>query len=167
MLFFFVIFFTLQACCYRGGSGTLSITSPNANTAKANARMALDDLKKGYTDTAQERVNLALQQAPYDPVILDIAGYYYEKTGDIDTANRYFFAAVLYAPKSKNIRNNYGAFLCRNGYYAESLKYFNTGHYSETQNMRENAQYCRAEMQRALGAQTIYDYYISQLGQAN
>jgi type IV pilus assembly protein PilF len=123
--------------------------------ARENASLVFNYLRQGYTDYAQEKLHLALAQAPDDPVVLDIAGYFYEKTGRIKLANRYYKQAVIAAPYSGIAKNNYGAFLCRNGYYKASIPYFlqasTTPRTPVTREALENAQYCRMKIKTGLG----------------
>ncbi len=145
---------------------TMSTQFPNLNAARANCRAALDYLHQGYTNLAQERIVLALDQAPRDPLVLDSAGYYYEKTGNLDLANRYFLNAVLLNPHSALANNNYGAFLCRNNRnVAPANWYFQTAAEPKNDLTREakaNAAYCTQKMQFMLGDQDIYAYHMSQ-----
>jgi type IV pilus assembly protein PilF len=117
--------------------------------ARENAYLALNYLRQGYTDYAQEKLQLALQQAPKDTVVLDTAGYYFEKTGRIKLANHYYKQAIVAAPYSGIAKNNYGAFLCRNGYYKASIGYFlqasTTPRTPITREALENAKYCKLQ----------------------
>jgi Tfp pilus assembly protein PilF len=109
----------LSACiiltsCYHSSHGSMSILTPNAQFAEHNAQLGLAYLEKGYTNLAQEKLQLALTQAPHDPLVLDSMGYYYEKTGELSQANKYFLGALLYNPNSETANRNYKAFLYRN-----------------------------------------------------
>lgn len=137
----------------------MSIIHPNEAAGRFNAEQGLAYLHAGNTTLAHEKFELAQQQAPTDPITLDALAFYYEKSGDIERANQTYFYALLLAPRSGTIRNNYGAFLCRNGYSHESIAYFlkaaNTPHYSETANAYANAIFCAER----LGDTAEYAYY--------
>lgn len=137
--------------------GRMQGSYPNVSLARHNAKSGLNYLAQGYTDLAEEKLTQALAEGPEDPDVLGAMGYYYEKTGDIGKANQYFYAAILYHPDSITSRVNYGAFLCRNGYYQESLHYFNHIHPDSAQ-VRSDAAYCTHELQQALGESPIYAY---------
>jgi type IV pilus assembly protein PilF len=155
---------TLSAC-FRNDTGSWQVTYPYLQDARSNAGLALDYMQLGRTDMAVEKINLALQQAPTDPIVLEAAGYFQEKSGDIGLANRYFLKALTIAPTSGTIRNNYGAFLCRNGYSRTSIEYFlQAAHTPDPQVEAEayaNARYCA----RGLGAKGDSAYYTRLLAQ--
>ena len=60
--------------------------NPKVDTAREYCHQVFTYLHKGYTDFAQDKLRMALQYAPKDPVVLDTAGYFYEKTGRIKLA---------------------------------------------------------------------------------
>jgi type IV pilus assembly protein PilF len=132
--------------CNTDTHASLQTEYPNFNKARANANSAIIYLHQGETDRALEKINLALEQAPNDPLVLDSAGFYHEKSGEIEVANGYFFKALVLAPTSGTIRNNYGAFLCRNGYSKASIEYFlqaaRTPNYAEAAQAYSNAKTC-------------------------
>lgn len=159
----FPILLILAGCCHQNGNGRMQPYFPEKKQARSNATLSLAYLKQGDTGRAYESLQLALKQAPNDPAVLDIAGYYYEKTGDLSTANGYFAQATLVSPQSGIAKNNYGAFLCRNGYYEASIPLFRQA--AAIQNTpiryqaRENAKYCKEKMQSGLGDSATYAYY--------
>lgn len=149
---------------------TMSTQFPNLNAAHKNAALAIRYLHKGYTNLAQEKIQLALEQAPHDPLVLDTMGYYYEKTGELDKANQYFTGALLLNPKSILARNNYGAFLCRNGMDNAASWYFQAPKQPSsaiTNQIKANAAYCSQKTQFMLGDNGIYAYYMSQQSNRN
>lgn len=130
---------------------------PNLINARKNAELGLHYLHQGYTDLANEKLMTAIKQGPEDANVLGAVGFYYEKTGEIDQANRYFYAAMLYNPNAIAARKNYAAFLCRNGYYQESLQYFSQINPTIANTDAEKA-YCTQELQQALGDRARYAY---------
>jgi type IV pilus assembly protein PilF len=151
---FLLIILLLNGCHARHQTTTPTV-SPSRIAARENAHLVFSYLHQGYTDKAYEKLQLALTQAPDDPVILDTAGYYYEKTGRLRAANRYYKEATVASPYSGIAKNNYGAFLCRNGYYKASIPLFlqaaATPHTPITQQARQNAQYCSLKLKSRLG----------------
>jgi type IV pilus assembly protein PilF len=154
---------TLTACFGHSESGSMNISHPNEAAGRLNAEQALYYLHSGETSVAHEKLALALEQAPTDPLTLDAAAFYYEKTGDLKLANDTFFYALLLDPRSGTLRNNYGAFLCRHNYSHESILYFlkaaKTPHYAEAAEAYSNAKFCAER----LGDTTEYAYYTKLL----
>jgi type IV pilus assembly protein PilF len=151
---FFATFLTLSACTLQQSENRTQIIKPNSNYADASE--GLYYLSQGYTDKAQKKLQLAIARAPNDPLILNAIAYYYEKTGSLNDANRYYLKAIKVAPpKYGTALANYGAFLCRNGHYKESLNYFCKAaqtNYPYGNKALANARFCRQEMQRKLGS---------------
>jgi type IV pilus assembly protein PilF len=159
-----LFFFLLLTGCITHEEGQMQFSTTNPSQSRAKVAEGLKDLQAGYTNIAKENFELAYQENPHDPIVLDGYGYYYEKTGEINKANQYFTAALLYSPHSAVALNNYGAFLCRNGYYQASTAYFQKA--AEVQNdphsqtSKINMQFCMQEQQRALGGSAIYAYHM-------
>jgi len=142
-----ILFLLLTACYHRPQNDPIEM--PQVSTqGRYYASLVFENLSHGYTDRAQQNLSMALLKSPFDPVVLDTAGYYYEKTGDLKKANFYYHRAVTTCTKSAVVNNNYGAFLCRNGAFKPSVKYFLTAarlspRCSNIQNQAlRNAQYC-------------------------
>lgn len=154
-IFIFIIPLLLFSGCMAHKQPPKPHYDPRLERARENAHLVFNYLHQGYTDYAFEKLQIALQLAPADPVILDTAGYFYEKTGRIKLANRYYKEATIVSPYSGIAKNNYGAFLCRNGYYRASIPYFlEAASMPRTPVTREalaNAQYCRVQMKTRLG----------------
>jgi type IV pilus assembly protein PilF len=149
--------------CYSQQIGSMQPYHPYKGLARANAHWVFVYLHQGYTDKAMEKLNLALRESPNDPVVLDTAGYFYEKTGNLSLASGYYASAMNVSPDSGIAKNNYAAFLCRNGDYAASIPLFLKAAATpdtpiKTQALR-NANFCRAEMQSVLGENETYAYY--------
>lgn len=148
----------LASCSY---NPTYTVEYPNLTAARLNAEQGLKYTHMGRTDLAQQKFALAMEQAPRDPLVLDALAYYYEKTGATDLANQTYFRALLLDPRSGVLRNNYGAFLCRNGYTQESIQYFmkasEVPHYAGSTDAYANARYCAEK----LGAGNEYAYYTT------
>lgn len=168
-IFFIIVILTLSACGSTQNM-TMSTDFPKLNEARDNAQLALGYLHQGYTDLALEKIQLAMQQAPHDTLVIDTAAYYYEKTGEIDKANQYFAGALLLNPHSNVARNNYGAFLCRNGMDTSALWYFRATEQqpsATTRLARANRAYCSQKTQFMLGDNQIYAYHMSQRSNLN
>jgi len=149
----------------------MQTVTPNLSAARFNAELGLHYLQFGKINSAKEKFNLALEQAPNDPLVLDALGFYYEKIGAHDLANQYYFNALLIAPHSGTIRSNYGAFLCRNGYVSEGVFYLvdaaKTPHYPHARNTYQYARYCAEYLHNNVGDNTEYNYYRKMLNQSS
>jgi type IV pilus assembly protein PilF len=132
--------------CSRDVNASLHVSYPNLQNARVLAAQAINDMHNGDTPDATQKINFALSEAPNDPLVLDAMGFYLEKAGDLDGANGFYFKALLTAPQSGTIRNNYGAFLCRNGYSEDAINYFMqaalTPGYPHPEKAYANARYC-------------------------
>ncbi len=153
--FLLFLFAVLCSCAHHPQNKATSYVDSSQTTARENAHLVFNYLHAGYTDFAKEKLELALHIAPDDPVILDTAGYYYEKTGRIKLANYYYKQAIKAAPYSGFAKNNYGSFLCRNGYYKASIPHFlqaaKMPKTSVTQKALENANFCKLQLKTKLG----------------
>ncbi len=73
-------------------------------------------------------------------------GFFYGKTGDLPKAREYYSKALTYSGHAGAQLNNYGAFLCRQGQYAEAEQYFLKAtkdlKYDHTAGAYENAGLC-------------------------
>jgi type IV pilus assembly protein PilF len=154
----------LMGCSLR--KDTYYVDYPNLPAARFNAEQGLRYLHNGQTNLAAEKFRLAQEQAPRDPLVMDALAFYYEKSGNLALANQTYFNALLLDSHSGTLRNNYGAFLCRNGYSPESIIYFmkaQVPNYRETSSAYANARYCVEK----LGAGDEYAYYTKLLWQPN
>ena len=146
---------------------TYHMDYPNLPAARYNAELGLRYLHNGNTELAAEKFNLAKEQAPRDPLVMDALAFYYEKSGDIPLANQTYFNALLLDSHSGTLRNNYGAFLCRNGYSHQAISYFlkaaEVPNYRDAAGAYSNARYCAEK----LGEGAEYAYYTKLLWQPN
>lgn len=97
---------------------------PNAEAAKYNLQLGLAYLKHGDIDRAKSKLLLALRENPKDAITLDAMGYFFELAHDLKMAQQYYLQAIKLMPHMGAVHNNYGAFLCRHGYYRKAIKYF-------------------------------------------
>lgn len=161
--------FTGLLGCSEGGY--IQATRLEIDRAHSHASQALTHLSTGNTALGQPELEQALALAPNNPLVLDVAGFYYEVMGGTDIANRYYLAALQEAPESGTIRNNYGIFLCRNGYYSQAMPYLLAAgtqkNYAQAPIAYANARYCNEQMQSVLGGKDEYAYYTKLLWKAS
>jgi type IV pilus assembly protein PilF len=153
----------LLSACANTTNGYMHTYSPKTPEARQTAALGLQFLHAGQTALARENMNEALEEAPSDPLVLDAYAFYLEKVGDLRAANSYYLAALIQKPDSGTLRNNYGSFLCRNGYYSQSLPFLlsasDTPHYPGSDYALANARFCAEHMRPGLGDQSEYAYY--------
>jgi type IV pilus assembly protein PilF len=92
--------------------------------AEINAKLALAYLEKNDLAQGKAKLLLAQKQAPIDPTIWYVSGYFLERSGDKNAANQAYVKAIQLAPQLGAAQNNYGAFLCRNKQYSQAISHF-------------------------------------------
>jgi len=89
-----------------------------------NIQLAMGYMAQGDMPRAKRKLLIAQDRAPDSAEVKGAMAYFLEKTGDIAGARDYYRKAL----EGKSIQgaslNNYGAFLCRLGHYAEADSYF-------------------------------------------
>lgn len=120
--FLLLILITFLTACV-DQRAVMTTSFPAKSKAQANVRAGLDYLQKSDFASAQQALEMALKQAPYDPNVLAAMAAYYEKSGEPDKAGQYYVKAVLINPQSKLARRNYASYLSRYGYYQEAAFY--------------------------------------------
>lgn len=111
------------------GLTSCQTTSPQEEAMKkksvdANINLGMANLKKNNTQLAKQKFLAALSMNPKYPPAWYSLGYYYEVTGDENTADQYYLQALKLAPNSGDTNNNYGTFLCQNGHYQQAINRF-------------------------------------------
>ena len=116
------------------------------NAAIYNVRLGLAYLKQGNRLRAKKKLLTALDLAPNSPDVNTAMGFFLENTGDIYNARSFYKKALALAPHNGSQLNNYGAFLCRRGYYKTAETYFLQAvtdvHYVNSAGAYENAGLC-------------------------
>lgn len=92
--------------------------------ARYNTELAEGYMKEGRMDLAQQKLALALKEAPRMALVHNELALYYERVGQDSEAAKEYQLSLKYSPGDPATLNNYGAFLCRQGKYKESLDYF-------------------------------------------
>jgi type IV pilus assembly protein PilF len=81
-------------------------------------------MEQGKLEIAMENLQKALE---YDPNYVDahtVIGVLYDRLGNAKAAEEHYAKAAQLAPKSGDVNNNYGQFLCATGRYAQAQTYF-------------------------------------------
>jgi type IV pilus assembly protein PilF len=89
-------------------------TDPIEEAGRINARLAMEYLKRGQLQVAQEKIEKALAQNPKDVNVQLAAGLVYERLHENRTAEKHFRQAVRISPDSPEAQNALGAYFCRN-----------------------------------------------------
>lgn len=92
--------------------------------ARINLRLAMIYLDRQDVLHAKQKIILAQQQAPSDPVVGYTTAYFYEYVGNRAMADSWYLRTLKLAPGDGATHNNYGAFLCRQKRYHEAVDHF-------------------------------------------
>jgi type IV pilus assembly protein PilF len=98
--------------------------SNNPQAAVYNTQLGIGYLREGDIPRAKAKLLLAQKQDPTSPDVVDAFAFFYEATGNLQQADRYYAKAISLDPKRGSSLNNYGVFLCKQGQYKKSLTYF-------------------------------------------
>jgi type IV pilus assembly protein PilF len=126
-----------------------------------NAQLGLNYLNQNNFVLAKEKILLALQQNPNSFLANSAIAYYYEMTGNTQTAEKSYLKALSLADIKGAAQNNYAIFLCRQKRYKEAEKYFNLAisdpKYLNTAQTYENAGLCAELMPNMVKAQNFFE----------
>lgn len=149
MFFFVLVCLSLPACQLSRADNDDVVNLSNKNRSEAagyNVQLGLEYLKQGNISRSKRKLLLAMQQSPNSPEVNAAMGYFMEKTNDKINAKIYYLKALSAAPGRGAQLNNYGAFLCRQGQYAQAETYFLKAvkdvQYEHTAGAYENAGLC-------------------------
>ncbi len=105
----------LSACSTAAPRSTASAPGSAPSPAEVQVGLAQGYLRQGRLDIAMDRANRALALDPRLPAAHTVAAVIYQRVGDDESAGRHYARAVELAPRSGDVLNNYGAFLCGRG----------------------------------------------------
>ena len=138
---------TSTACSVLPRSTQPAVALPEADT---NVQLGLAYLEGGDVQRAKQKLLFAEQQTPTSAAVQGSLGYFYETIGNFSTAERYYRRAVALNAQAGAAQNNYGAFLCRHGRYAEADQHFllalQDRAYLHTAQVYENAGLCAMQI---------------------
>ncbi|MDM7322715.1 MAG: type IV pilus biogenesis/stability protein PilW [Gammaproteobacteria bacterium] len=87
--------------------------SDSARAAQINVQLGLGYLQRGQKQAAAEKLSRALEQDPKSALVQHANALLQDVLGETEAADRHFRRAIELDPKDSEVRNNYGAFLCR------------------------------------------------------
>ncbi len=115
-------------------------------SAQYNMRLGLAYLSQGNMPLAKSKLLRALKQSPRDANVNSALAYFFERTMDMNLADKYYKIAVNLSANSGAQLNNYASFLCRTGQFQKASRYFmlaiNDVHYADTAKVFESAGQC-------------------------
>lgn len=140
-------FLLAQACQHTKTKVVPPNSKADLNKAAAfNIQLGMGYLKQGDRPRAKKKLLSGLKQAPNSPDVNAAMAYYFEKTDELDQAEKYYTKALSLSHNSGAQLNNYGTFLCRQGRYAKAESYFlkavKDTQYINTASAYENAGLC-------------------------
>lgn len=146
-LLFVMTCLSLQACVHDEDSEKQNFKKADLSKAASyNVQLGLGYLKQGDRPRAKKKLITALEQEPNSPDVNSAMAYYFEKTNELDQAEKHYLKALSLAKNGGAQLNNYGAFLCRRGQYKKAENYFlkavNDLKYVHTAGAYENAGLC-------------------------
>jgi len=97
---------------------------PMVEAGRINARLAVEYLKRGQLEVAQQKIEKALAQHPKDVNVQLSAGLVYERLHDTRKAEKHFRQALRADQSSPDAQNALGAFLCRNDEESKGVEMF-------------------------------------------
>jgi type IV pilus assembly protein PilF len=119
---FSVLVLLLAACA--GTSEQPEQSDEARRAAEINTSLGREYMSRGQNEVALEKLKKAIAADPdYAPGHTMIA-VLYEQIGELELAGTHYEKAVKASPRNGDVNNNYGVFLCSEGRYSESERYF-------------------------------------------
>jgi type IV pilus assembly protein PilF len=124
--------------------GVACQTSANSSrdlkeAAEINTTIGLMYVKQNNFQAAEEKLRLAEQQDKNSVHVVLALAYFFQKTHQNKLANNYYQRALVLAPNFPEVWNNYGAFLCEEGQYAQGLHWLTQAAQGDVYEQREQA----------------------------
>lgn len=94
------------------------------SAARQRVQLGLTYLQKGNSEQAKANLDRALAFAPNLEEVHIAFAYYYQSVGELDKTEQAYREAINSSDATGDSYNNFGAFLCQQGKYAESEKMF-------------------------------------------
>ena len=108
-------------------STTTGVAPPEADdedAAELNYQLGARYYRNGKYELARDRLLLAIELDPKNPVSYTTLALTYEKLGNERLANESYERAVRVAPRDFDVQNAYAVYLCRQGDHDNARKHF-------------------------------------------
>jgi len=94
--------------------------------ANANVQLGVDYMRRGELETAEGKLQKALEQDPDSVRAHDAIAVLYGRIDENELAEKHFKKALSLKPDDSRTQNNYGLYLCQTGHYARAEEQFIT-----------------------------------------
>ncbi len=154
------LLFSLLGCITVTEQNGLRLESDAIEKAESRVTLGLGYLENGNMPKARENLEKALEHAPeYSRAMLAIA-HYYDVVGETEKALEAYDQVISQHNDNGQVLNNYGAFLCKLGFYKKADNYFNQAveqsHYYRIAESYENAGICAVKHRSLHKAQQYF-----------
>jgi len=122
----FLLSFALAACASSGASPNRKHEpdSPKQDAAEVQVKMGRGYMDQGQFETAHQKLERGLELDPNSVDGHTLMAVLYERIDRAKLSEKHYKRAVELDPADGSTNNNYGAYLCRIGRYAEADTYF-------------------------------------------
>lgn len=114
----------MLAGCAGSGMGMRKTSSADQEAAKLQVKLGQEYLTKGELETAQGKLRRALELDPRSADAYTLLAVLNERIQRPEAAEQNYRRALELRPEDGATNNNYGAFLCGSGRYADAEPYF-------------------------------------------
>src|SRR5262245_31527507 len=90
------------------GCASLKDESNSPTAARIHSQLALAYLEQQDVVHAKQKMLLAQKEAPKDAAVWSMTGYFFEKTGQMQAAQKAYLQSIYLAKHPGAARNNYG-----------------------------------------------------------
>ncbi len=108
----------------RPNSTSSEYIKPDKKAAELNMQLGLNYMQRGDYETALGKLEKALKQDSSSSTAHNTIAILYQRLNELGKAEHHYKQAVRLAPNYSEAQNNYGAFLCTQGRYDESVPRF-------------------------------------------
>jgi len=108
----------------RPDSTSSGYVKADKKAAQLNMQLGLNYMQRGDYETALGKLEKALKQDSRLTSAHHTIAILYQRLGEFDKAEHHFKQAVTFEPSYSEAQNDYGAFLCGQGRYDESVTRF-------------------------------------------
>lgn len=119
----FVLSVFLSSCA---NTGSFENANHNPKAADLNIKLGLSYLQQEKYDLANTKLSRALKQAPQSGQANWAYALLQEQLGKPEEARKHYEIALDRTPESSEIKNSYGAFLCKHGSVDRAFELFNS-----------------------------------------